>query len=287
MDRLAKIASKLSVASEKKYTNPYTEFSWPVSLDGDCWYFSPELISLYGTETYNALSEQERKRLSFWEAVNFFSLNIHGEQTLIQGLADRLYKQWPDEISQYLHHFLDEENKHMVMFGNFCTRYGKKTYADKKVNFPHDMQRGEADFLFFAKIVIFEELVDVYNIRMGSDARLHPLVQQINSYHHGDESRHLAFGREIALQLYKDNVNQWAAETLERVRRYLADYIVATWKEYYNPSVYEDAGLANSYELYEITWGSQEARSRRFDISKNCLKFFRDSGILPDGVDLQ
>ncbi len=42
------------------------------------------------------------------------------EKALIEGLAKRLYdEERPSEHSRYIHHFLDEENKHMTFFGNF------------------------------------------------------------------------------------------------------------------------------------------------------------------------
>jgi hypothetical protein len=41
----------------------------------------------------------------------------------MQGLAARLYRKDLLGVASYLHHFLDEENKHSVYFGGFCTRY--------------------------------------------------------------------------------------------------------------------------------------------------------------------
>ena len=112
------------------------------------------------------------KRLSFCETVNFFSLNIHGEKRLIEGLARRLYRRGMEDLTAYLHHFLDEENKHMVYFGGFCTEYAGKVYPDRKVAFPREYAAGEEDFLFFAQVLIFEEIVDVYNVHLATDERL-------------------------------------------------------------------------------------------------------------------
>lgn len=280
MAELKQIASKLSAASIKRLSNPYTEFEWPEDIDINKWQFSPELISLYGTEIYNSLDESQQKKLAFWEAINFFSINIHGEKPLIQGLADRLYKKWPAEISGYLHHFIDEENKHMTIFGTFCELYGNKIYPDKKLSIPAEYSDGEEDFLFFAKVVIFEELVDSYNSYMGRDEKLDELSRHINEYHHNDESRHLAFGREITKNLFTEYSKQWDEATLASVRCYLEDYMVATWKEYYNPDVYRDAGLDNAYDLYEAALDSPICKRHRENISANCIKFFIDNEIL-------
>lgn len=287
MERLAKIAHKLSSASIKRYNNPYLEFEWPDTLSHDDWHFSPELISIYGLEEFDALSEQSRKTLAFWEAVNFFGINIHGEKALIGGLADHLYyMDWSPEISGYLHHFLDEENKHMTIFGTFCNRYGKKVYPDKKLAFARKYAKGEADFLFFAKVVIFEELVDHYNLAMGKDERLHPLTQKINQYHHNDESRHLAFGRELCRELFEKWAPTWSEEVLTGVRTYLANYMVSTWREYYNPAVYTDAGIADAYALYQKAWDAESSRAHRYAVSKQCIDFLMDSKILTEAPAL-
>src|SRR5262245_1845399 len=149
---------RLCAVSKARYANPYTAIDWPEQLDRNQWFMSPELISIFGTEAYMRLSAAERRQLSFYEAVNFFSLNIHGERPLVEGLARRLYRKGQPTISSYLHHFLDEENKHMTYFGGFCLRYAGKIYADKKLAFPRPYAPGEEDFLFFTKILLFEKI---------------------------------------------------------------------------------------------------------------------------------
>src|SRR5262249_45171347 len=149
----------------------------------------------------------------------------------------------------YLHHFLDEENEHMTCFGTFCTRYAGKIYPDRKVAVPRECAPGEEDLLFFAKVLVFEEIVDVYNRRLAADGRLHPLVRDINRRHPLDESRHLAFGRRWVAERFAELAATWPREVIERVRGYVSEYILATWREYYNPSVYQDAGLPEPYVL--------------------------------------
>lgn len=280
MAELRKIATKLSEVSVQNFSNPYQEFVWPKTIDRNLWQFSPELISLYGTDVYKALETKQKKQLAFWEAVNFFSINIQGEKALIRGLTERLYKKWPTEISSYLHHFIDEENKHMTIFGTYCERYGHKIYPDKKLILPTDYADAEDDFLFFAKVVIFEELVDQYNAHMSRDQQLDHLVRHIHDYHHKDESRHLAFGREITKQIFASYASKWDESTLQRIRQYLATYMASTWKEYYNPNVYRDAGLENTYALYEDALLDPVCKKHRYDISAKCINFFINSGIL-------
>ncbi len=268
------LVDKLCEASTKLELSPYRDFVWPETFEPQVhWAMSPEFISLAGLPEFKNLSESQQKRLSFFECVNFFSLNIHGEKPLIQGLADRLYRESFSGVASYLHHFLGEENNHMVYFGTFCQKYAGKIYRDKKLNFPRSFEPGEEDFLFFVKVMIFEEIVDYYNSAMAKDARLEMSVREINRRHHVDEARHLAFGRQMVKELFTQYSQQWKPETLERLRQYVSDYLVVTWKEYYNPEVYEDAGLSEAYDLAERAFESPMARAHRKEVSKSCIQF--------------
>jgi hypothetical protein len=274
--------------------DPHAAIDWPDSLDKEQWFTSPELVTLYGTAAWDAMGDAQRKRLSFYEAINFYSLNIHGERMLIEGLSRRLYRRGNEAISPYLHHFLDEENKHMYYFGSFCSRYAGKVYPEKKLvmngadsSSPSDgidtpSRRAEEDFLFFAKVVVFEEIVDVQNREMAKDERLVPLSREINRLHHFEETRHLSFGRKLTQELWERSSPEWSPETIARIREYLGDYIVATWKEYYNPEAYRDAGLENSFALRRAAWDSEHRRKQRQRITTPCLRFLRSAGILDD-----
>ena len=282
MADFTRTVQKLCDASVRDYINPYSDLDWPETLALEQWFMSPELISAYGSEVFEGLSEAQKMRLSFYEAVNFFSLNIHGEKSLVEGLAQRLYRKGNDEITRYLHHFLDEENKHMVYFGGFCTRYAGKVYPDKKLVFPRDYETGEEDFLFFAKVLIFEEIVDVYNVAMSRDERLVPLARRINLLHHRDEARHLVFGRQVVKELFASHAPRWSEQTRLRVREYLKGYFVATWREYYNPDVYRDCGFESPFDIQEQAFANANAHAHRKRISEGCVQYFLENGILDE-----
>jgi hypothetical protein len=269
---------QLCAASRRAYANPYATLAWPETLAPEAWCMTPELLSIHGTDAYAGLGEVERKRLAFYECVNFFSLNIHGEKALVQGLARHLYESGTAS-SAYLHHFLDEENKHMIYFGEFCLRYAGKLYADRKLTFAREYAPGEESFLFFAKVLVFEEIVDAFNVRMARDRRLAPIVRRINELHHRDEARHLAFGRRIVKDLYRRFSPAWSAETREEVSRQLASYLVACWREYYNPDAYRDAALAEPLALREAALAHRAGRERRRAMSARCVRSLREAGV--------
>lgn len=266
--------------SEDQFTDPFEKLHWPESMDRAQWHFTPELISIHGMPEYDALSDEQRQRLSFYEAINFFSLNIHGEKALIEGLARNLYARNDPDITPYLHHFLDEENKHMIYFGRFCSYYAGKVYPDKKLMFPREYAPGEEELMFFVKVMIFEEVVDTYNKSMGEDVRLVQLARDINRLHHIDESRHLAFGRHLVKWLFERYSKEWSDEIRASINEYVKAYMVSVWREYYNAAVYVDAGMDNPYELQERAYARPEARAHRERISRHCIQFLLNTKIL-------
>lgn len=283
---------KIYQASVKDHINPYTAIDWSDSIDPHSeWFLSPHLISLYETEYYKNLSEPQKQCLSFWEAINFFSLNIHGEKALIEGLAQRLYRhrnltEEQKLYNQYIHVFLAEENQHMSYFGGFCDRYSNGPYPDRKLKFTNDDEsnEGESDFLFFVKVLIFEEIVDVYNRIMATDLNLNPIARQINQMHHHEETRHLIFGRQIIASLFEEYSLTWTEEKLKKVRKYITSYFLSTWAEYYNPSVYKDAGLDDPYSIRQEAYNNSICQSHRQKTSENCLNFFYKNNILSEVV---
>ena len=280
-DSVAAVAKRLSEVSQHSYQNPYTALDWPETVDPDVdWFSSPELLSLAGTPEWDAMPEAARKRLAFYEAVNFYSLNIHGEKSLMAGLAERLYRKEMIQVADYLHHFLDEENKHSIFFGGFCTRYAR-VYRSRQFSVnEEEVPRDVGDFLFFAKTMIFEEIVDHYNWIQARDERLHPVARYINRNHHVEEARHLIFGRQLVTELWR--TQQWDAQTVDDVRGYLAAFITSSWREYYNPDVYADAGLTDPWEAAETAWQSPAQREHRRTVTAKCLGFLASEKILPE-----
>lgn len=282
-ESVAAAASRLSQVSRHSYQNPYTALDWPRAVDPEAdWFATPEYVSLAGTPAWEALPEPGRKRLAFCEAANFYSLNIHGEKSLMAGLAERLYRKDMLEVADYLHHFLDEENKHSIFFGGFCTRYARvyrsRQFAIERAELPRDV----ADFLFFAKTMIFEEIVDRYNWVQARDDRLHPVARFINRNHHLEEARHLVFGRHLVAELWR--AGRWDEQTTAGLRGYLAQFIVSSWREYYNPDAYADAGLPGPqtpWDLAETAWHSPHQRAHRRAVTARCLAFLADTQILP------
>jgi len=269
----------LSAISEEQFIDP-RHFEWPDELDPDAWYFTPELISLYGSPVWASLDERQRKRLSFAEAVNFFSLNIHGEKYLISEISRRLYAGDDSALSRYLLHFVDEEARHMMYFSGFCNRYAGKIYPDRTL---HSEDSGDVEldmFVLFARINVFEEIVDYYNRTMAKDERLAPVVREINRIHHVEELRHLNFGRNFLRHCLDRHIDDWDEARRQALRDHLSSYLAFVWKQYYNPDAYQDAGIEDAFHVWRSVTDAPGAIRHRDEVNQKRLSYLRKLELL-------
>jgi hypothetical protein len=244
---LKKALRRLSDLSVEHAYDPHKEFDWPDSLNPDGFWMSPDLLSCYGTPQMDELSQEELRALSRWELINFFSFNVHGIRDLMLHVLSCIHVTGYEDASEYFHHFLDEENKHMWFFAEFCKRYGGKIYFTQKVQFPAFAEEDIQSFIAFSKILISEQVGDFYNVRMMADETLPPVVRQINRVHHEDESRHIAMGLRVVRDLYKAVAARHSEETRRRVLDYVERYMQFFIQTFYSPSAYRDAGLPDPY----------------------------------------
>lgn len=268
--------------SVRDHYNPYTHFDWPDALADDQPWMPPDLLSLYGTPFYDELTPRQIAALSKWESINFYGLIIHGIREVIEQVILRIHTPAFAHVSEYLHHLIGEENSHMWFFAKFCLAYGGKIYPDRGFSLEGGMAQPANDFLTFARIAIFEEVVDYYNVNIGKDRSLPPIIQSINTTHHRDESRHVAFGREFMRELYKKVAaeGETATATAEaHLRRYLAHCIDI----FYSAPAYRDAGLGEPFRLRNQARRAPERAAFHRKMLARTLNFLVGEGIMRAG----
>jgi len=67
---------------------------------------------------------------------------------------------------------------------------------------------------------------------------------------------------------------------VDGIRAHLAAYVTATWKEYYNPDVYRDAGFADPWSTAREAWEHPAPVAHREEINRFCLRPLVEAGIL-------
>ncbi|WP_433326870.1 diiron oxygenase [Spirillospora sp. CA-294931] len=247
-ERFKTVLDRLTGLSQRDYYNPYSLFEWPESLPEDAWWMSPELLSVHGTGYGGTLTGEQLRAVSRWESLNFYSLNVHGIRELLTALVARIHTEEFALPSEYFHHVIGEENEHMWFFATFCRRYGR-IYPVRTLGLAGPGVPEADHFLVFARLLIFEEIVDVFNQRMGVDERLHPTIRQVNQVHHQDESRHIAFGRQAVALLHSRLRDRLDRSRLDELERYLKRYMRSSVDSLVNPAVFRDAGLPEPYRV--------------------------------------
>ena len=264
--RLEAMTLRLTAQSVNAAASPNVRFAWPARPAPDRLAMSEALLPLAGHPLLRELDDEQRWHLALVEAVHFFSLNIAGERELLAGLAARLEGDTPLIVSRYLRHFLDEENAHTAVFTRFCLDYGGRIFQDRQVRFPQVFLPGEADFLFFAQALVFEEIAHFYNRQQAADDALWTLARDINRYHAEDEARHIAFGRVFVADLWERFGAQWNPEEKRRIGGYLSRYIQAVQRSYVNEEVYRTLGLPDTIRdeiLASAHWTALAEKSAR------------------------
>lgn len=270
------------------YYNPYKMFEWPDELPEEQWWMSRELMTVHGSAIEKQLTEKQLMAISRWESIHFYSLNVHGIRELLLEVIKRIHTPGFEIESEFFHHFVGEENEHMWFFATFCQKYGGKIYKDKKSKWSIESVEPDIEsLLVFARILIFEEIVDYFNLRMGRDESLHPIIRQVNSIHHQDESRHIAFGREIVKQLFAGVRAKHSPERLAEIDDYLSRYLAASIQSLYSPAVYQDAGLPEPYKVRAALIEDPARRAYDAKVLKRTVDFLTDIHIISGGAVLQ
>ena len=281
-DRFREILDRLSSMSIEDYYNPYRMFEWPEELPEDMWWMSPTLTTTYGTDVATELSQEQLRTLSRYESINFYSLNVHGIRELLIEVTKRIHTAEFAVPSEFFHHFIGEENEHMWFFAEFCLRYGPKIYNQPRGGAETIPPHTAESLLVFARILIFEELVDHFNSKMAFDEGLHDTIRRINRIHHQDESRHIAFGRELVRTLFGNFRDHATSEDLAQISDYLKRYMRFSFESLFNPQVYRDAGVEKPLEVRRRLLGGPQRPEFEQRVFRKTLSFLTKNGLLND-----
>jgi hypothetical protein len=251
------------------------------------WWTAPELVSAHGTPLWESLDEATRRRLSFWEAVAFFSLNVHNEGHLVAGVRARRGRFAGGALGRalcaYLDHFVREEEAHARMFTRFCVDHAGGVLPDRVlapvvVLGPSDVADGD-DFTFFARVLLFEEIVDAFNRALARDVRLPEAVRAVHRQHHRDEARHLRFGRALTQRLWQSRP---AGIDTGDAADALGDYLAALGRGLVSVDAYRRAGVAQPFVARQLVLASAAHRQRVTDAAAGAQRFFAALGLAVD-----
>ena len=204
----------------------------------------PELLTLYGTETWEAMSQRERITYSRHETAAMFGAGIWFENALMQIVLRHLTEvDVRDPMHRYLLTEVADECRHSMMFGEFIRRAGTPAYGPTREAVVGEGAGGRA--MSYIAILAIEELLDHANRATMRDDRLHPVTRQISKLHVLEEARHVSFAKSYLTECWPT----LGADEQDFVRAVTPDLVAEIVALSINPAVFEHLGITNGYEI--------------------------------------
>ncbi|BBZ02894.1 hypothetical protein MCHIJ_23310 [Mycolicibacterium chitae] len=192
-------AERLLKGSVKRSYEPVVDIDWDAPIDPDKFFLPPQMVTLYGTPEWEALSRSQQIDLSRQELVNVLSAGIWFENILNQALLrDLMHRNPTAKTTHYALTELGDETRHMIMFGKTIERVGgtpvrPKLFRRMIINSLPLVFRGP---LLWGAALVGEELFDALQRQTLEDPDLQPIVQRLMRIHVTEEARHIQFARD-------------------------------------------------------------------------------------------
>jgi hypothetical protein len=278
IEGVRKTANRLLGSSSKNSYRPDLDIDWDAPVELDMKFMPFERVSLYGTDLWGRMSEQQRIELSRQELASVASTGLWFELILIQLLSRWAYHQDPqDPRTQYALTEIGDETRHILMFAKSIARLGAPTYRPRKL--VHQLARiykatavGPA---LFAPVLVAEEITDRLQREMVHDESVHPLVRMVNRIHVVEEARHVRFAREeVARQMS-------SIGPIAKVISNVASAIVAAFvaSSMISPDVYKEVGLDPAEAVNAARQNPKFHETRRW-MAEKIMAFLDEQGMV-------
>ncbi|GAA4402763.1 AurF N-oxygenase family protein [Tsukamurella soli] len=275
------VAARLLGGSVRRSYAPVVDIDWDAPLVAGRWFLPPEMCTLYGTDLWDSLSQDQRIELSRQELVNLLSMGVWFENLLNRLLLRQLLD--ADPTARDAHYSLTEmgdECRHMVMFGRVIDRVGARPYrlrgwqrAVVKYLLPL-LIRGAAVWVF---ALVGEEIFDAQQraIIGGDTEQLQPIVVRLMQIHVAEEARHIGYARDGARRgvATRSRVQTLVAGNLHAAAAYGFRYLFA------NPRMYTRVGL-DGWPTYRVAITNPNHVAAKHDGFRGLGQFLSSVGLM-------
>lgn len=272
------VAQRLLASSETLSYDPATEVDWETPLDTSYHGASPEWSTLYGTQYWDELSEDQRRELTRQEAACVASTGIWFEMILQQMMLRDFYAKDPtDPAFQWTLTEIADECRHSIMFARGAEKLNAPAYRPRRAVIElgrvfKALASGEAAY---ASILVAEEVLDVMQRDWMRDERVVPFVRTINNIHVVEESRHMKFAREETKERLEGS--GWFRRQLNAVVVAVASYFIVT--SMVNTKVYANAGL-DTARAVRAAKTNEHYKSMMRSSCSGLMDFLHSTGLL-------
>ncbi|SCX57946.1 P-aminobenzoate N-oxygenase AurF [Klenkia marina] len=191
-------ARLLDSAAQLSY-DPTTEVDWDEPLDPALHGLNPEWSTLYGTELWDEMTDEQRVTLTRHEVASIMSTGIWFEMILQQMLLREHYAgDTTRKDFQFALTEIADECRHSIMFARACEKLGATGYAPKRSGI--ELGRFFKSFASaeraFAAALVAEEVLDVMQRDWMRGEDVLPMIRTTSRIHVVEESRHMTYARQ-------------------------------------------------------------------------------------------
>ena len=193
------VSARLLDSAALRSYDPADEVDWDADLDPKLYGLNPQWSTLYGTDMWNEMTEDQRILLTRHEVCSIMSTGIWFEMILQQMvLRDQYCKDSSASDFQFALTEIADECRHSIMFARACTKMGIKAYVPGRIS--RELGRGfkaiASAETAYGGILVAEEVLDVMQRDWMRGEDVLPLVRTTSKIHVVEESRHMTFARQ-------------------------------------------------------------------------------------------
>ncbi|MFF0817280.1 diiron oxygenase [Rhodococcus sp. NPDC003318] len=276
-DRQETAARLLASAARKSY-DPLVEVDWDAPIPDDLYGMTPEWCSLYGTDLWDSMTEQQRVTLTKHEAASIAGTGIWFEMILMQMLLRDIYSHDPSTPHvQFALTEIADECRHSTMFARSAARFGVPSYQ------PRGWIRQSARVfkatatgsLAYGGTLFAEEILDMMQRDFMKDDRVQPITRTVSRIHVLEEARHIRFAREETVRRAA-NVSRFARARIRLLLGITAYFVVTSLV---NPKAYAAAGL-DPKQAQAAARANKHYHARIREGSAKTVEFLDDVGLI-------
>lgn len=237
-------AEQLTAASVRQTRDPFHDVDWDLPIDDSAYHLPPELLSLFGTSTWDGMTEAQRITYSRHETAALLAAGIWFENALMQIVLRHLAEiDVTDPMHRYLLIEVADECRHSAMFGEYIRRAGTPSYGPDRPVLIDETSSGRA--LSYLLILAIEELLDHANRAAMRDERVHLVSRQIAKLHVLEEARHVSFAKSYLAEVWPTlDANDQAT-----VRLAAPELVAEIVSLSLDPKVFEHLGIADGASI--------------------------------------
>lgn len=272
------VAGRLLESSARHSFDPIAEVDWNAPLVEGLPFMPYERMSLFGTELWDSLSEEQRIELSKHEFSSGMQVGLWFELILMQLLARYAYDLDPrSRHAQYALTELGDETRHSIMFARAADKLGVPHYKPHRLT--HELSRLAKATMggpsMWGAVLVAEETTDRMQRVMMDDANIQPLMRQVNRIHVIEEARHVRFARDEVVHRMA-GMNPVRREFHRHVCAVISYMIIDSMVD---PRVYTSVGIAPSAGRAAALANPHFHETRRW-MAEKITAFLRQNGLI-------